>query len=135
MGRVYATPAEYESYTGQPAPANASRLLARASRLVDRHMVAALYDVDASGYPSDSDVRAAFRDATSAQVSVWAARDTASAGADTADLASTPWTSVKAGDLSFSRPSAPAATVDDTDLTAEAVEILQALSLEEVVWQ
>jgi hypothetical protein len=133
MGMVFATAAEYESYTGQPAPANAARLLARASRLISQETKAALYDVDASGYPSDPDVRRAFRDATSAQVSVWADRDAAAAGTSD-DLASTPWTSVKAGELSFSRPSAPEATSDDTKLTAEAVEILAELGLEQAVW-
>jgi hypothetical protein len=133
MGRVYATPAEYETYTGLPAPDNAARLLARASRLVDRHMVAALYDVDASGYPSDTDVREGFRDATAAQVAVWAARESAAEGSGD-DLAASPWTTVSAGGLSFTRQSAPTAPVNDTELTAEAVEILDALTLEQVVW-
>ncbi|MGW0550560.1 hypothetical protein [Streptomyces altiplanensis] len=133
MARVYATPVEYEAFTGQPAPANAARLLARASRFVDRAMRAALYDTDAAGYPSDTDVRVAFRDAASTQVSVWAKRDAAADGTG-GDLAASPWTSVKAGDLSFSRDSAPAASDEDTELCAEAAEILDALGLCRAVW-
>jgi hypothetical protein len=132
MARVYATAAEYESYTGQPAPANATRLLARASRLVSAATKAALYDADASGYPSDTDVRAAFRDATAAQVQVWADQESAASGGT--DPAAGPWTTVSAGSLSFSRQSAPTAVKDDTELTPEAAEILAELGLEQVVW-
>jgi hypothetical protein len=133
VARVYATPAELEAFTGETAPANAARLLARASRLVDRRMRAALYAVDASGYPADSDIRAGFRDATCVQVEAWVKRETA-AGGD--DPAAGPWTTVGAGGLNFSRPaeSVPVPVMDDTELTAEAVEILEGLALDEVVW-
>lgn len=132
-GRVFATVAEYEAYTGATAPANAGRLLARASRLVSAATRAALYDTDPAGYPSDEDVREGFRDATCAQVEVWAKRDAAASG-DVSDPAASPWTSVSAGGLSFSRQSAPVATADDTALTPEAAEILAELGLEQAVW-
>lgn len=127
MARVFATVEQLEAYTGQPAPDNAARLLARASRLVSRETKAALYDVDSAGYPSDTDIRDAFRDATCAQVDVWARREAAAADGD--DVAASPWTSVSAGSLSFSRQSAPTAPVDDDQLTTEAVEILAELDL------
>ncbi|MER8219694.1 hypothetical protein ABTZ58_03670 [Streptomyces sp. NPDC094143] len=133
MARVFATVEQYEAYTGTSAPANASRLLARASRLVSAATKAALYDTDASGYPSDPDVLEAFRDATCAQVEVWAKRDAAASG-DASDPAASPWTSISAGGLSFSRQSAPVATAEDTALTPEAAEILAELALEQVVW-
>jgi hypothetical protein len=97
-------------------------------------MRAALYSVDASGYPADSDIRAGFRDATCVQVEAWVDRETAAAGGD--DPAAGPWTTVGAGSLSFSRPaeSVPVPVPDDTELTAEAVEILEGLALDEVVW-
>ncbi|CAL9503835.1 hypothetical protein [Streptomyces sp. enrichment culture] len=133
MARVFATVAEYEAFTGTTAPANAARLLARASRLVSAATVAALYDTDPAGYPSDMDVREAFRDAVCAQVEVWAKRDAAAAG-ESEDPAASPWTSISAGGLSFSRQSAPVATADDTALTPEAAEILAEAGLEQVVW-
>ncbi|MFH9013969.1 hypothetical protein ACH4C6_21640 [Streptomyces sp. NPDC017943] len=133
MARVYATTAEYEAYTGTEAPAGAARLLARASRLVSAATKAAVYDTDPAGFPSDEDVREAFRDATCAQVEVWAKRDAAAAG-DASDPAASPWTSISAGGLSFSRQSAPVATAEDTALTPEAAEILAELNLEQVVW-
>ncbi|MES9804923.1 hypothetical protein [Streptomyces cinereoruber] len=134
MARVYATPEEYEAFTGTTAPANAARLLARASRLVDRAVVASLYDTDLSGYPADTDIRDGFRDATCVQVEAWVDRESAADGGD--DPAAGPWTSVSAGGLSFSRPaeSVPVPVPDDTVLTAEAVEILEGLGLEQVVW-
>lgn len=133
MARVYATVEELEEFTGQPAPANAARLLARASRLVDRALIAAVYDTDTAGYPQAPEVRTGLRDAVCAQVGVWAGREAAGAG-DGSDPAASPWTSISAGGLSFSRPSAPTAPVDDTALTPEAVEILEGLGLEQVVW-
>jgi hypothetical protein len=133
MARVFATVPEYEVYTGTTAPANAERLLARASRLVSAATKAAIYDTDPAGYPSDTDVRAAFRDATCAQVDVWAKRDAAASG-DVSDPAASPWTSISAGGLSFSRQSAPVATADDTALTPEAAEILAEAGLDQVVW-
>lgn len=133
MSRVYATAGEYEAFTGQPAPSNITRLLARASRLVSRDTKAAIYDVDASGYPSDTDIRAAFRDATSAQVAEWAKREAAVSG-DSDDPAAGPWTSISAGGLSFSRQSAPTSAAEDTELTPEAFEILADLDLCQVVW-
>ncbi|MFJ9657615.1 hypothetical protein ACIRPR_06555 [Streptomyces griseoflavus] len=133
MARVFATVAEYEAFTGTAAPANAGRLLARASRLVSAATKAALYDTDPAGFPSDTDVRDAFRDATCAQVEVWATRDAAAAG-ESEDPAASPWTSISAGGLSFSRQSAPVATADDTALSPEASEILAELGLETVVW-
>lgn len=133
MARVFATVEEYEAYTGTAAPANAGRLLARASRLVSAATVAALYDTDPAGYPSDTDVRDAFRDATCAQVEVWARRDAAAAG-EVDDPAASPWTSISAGGLSFSRQSAPVAVAEDTALTPEAAEILAEAGLERAVW-
>jgi hypothetical protein len=133
MARVFATAAEYEAYTGKTAPENVGRLLARASRLVSGATKAAIYDTDASGYPSDPDIREGFRDATCVQVEVWADRDAAET--DGADPAAGPWTSVSAGGLSFSRPaeSVPPSVAEDTKLTAEAAEILAELGLEQVV--
>ncbi|GAA2456962.1 hypothetical protein [Streptomyces macrosporus] len=127
MGRVYATTAELEAYTGKPAPANAARRLARASRLVDAAMVAAVYEVDADGYPAAPEARSAFREAVCVQVDAWAGRE-----AERAELG--PWTSVSAGPVSMSRPDAGARVEDDTALTAEAVEILEALNLPRTVW-
>jgi hypothetical protein len=132
MARVYATVPEYEAFTGTTAPANAARLLARASRLVSAATKAAIYDTDPAGYPSDSDVRKAFRDATCAQAEEWAKRD--AAAGDASDPAASPWTSISAGSLSFSRQSAPKVTAEDTELTPEAREILAELNLEQVVW-
>jgi hypothetical protein len=133
VSRIYATPAEYEAFTGQPAPTNAARLLARASRLVSRDTKAALFEADPAGYPTDPDIRDAFREATCAQVAEWARRE--SAAADGGDVTASPWTSVSAGSLSFSRQSAPATVSEDSTLCAEAVEILADLVLCQVVWQ
>lgn len=69
---AYATSADYESYTGQTAPADIERLLDRASEWLDTELLlGAVYDVDAAGLPTDTDVIAALRDATCAQVELW----------------------------------------------------------------
>lgn len=72
---AYATSGELATYTGAAAPADATRLLARASELVDDHIVTAVYDVNTSGAPTDAKVIAALRDATCAQVESWLTAD------------------------------------------------------------
>lgn len=127
MARVYATVAELSAFTGRPAPDNAERLLARASRLVDREMKSAVYEVDTAGMPTVPEVRAGFREAVCAQVDAWAKRE--------AEAAETgPWDTVSAGPISFGRSSRPTPVEDDVHLTAEAVEILEALSLPRTVY-
>lgn len=69
---AHATAAEYETYTGQTAPADIDRLLDRATELLDADvLLGAVYDIDENSLPSDADVIAAFRDATCAQVEYW----------------------------------------------------------------
>lgn len=65
--RVYATKADL----GDDPPANAERLIRRASRLADEHALTARYRVDGHGMPLDATVREAFRDAVVEQVRVW----------------------------------------------------------------
>lgn len=127
MARVYATVTELSAFTGRPAPDNAERLLARASRLVDAAMKAAVYEVDASGAPVVPEVRDAFRDATCAQADVWAGRE-----ASEAEIG--PWNTVSAGSVSMSRFTTPPSVADDTALTPEAAEILAGLGLPTAVW-
>lgn len=72
MARIYATSADYETYTGQTADDDTERLLARASAMLDGRVFRALrYRVDDNGLPTDSLVTAAFRDAVCAQVEWW----------------------------------------------------------------
>lgn len=66
----YATVAQLEAWTGTTAPADAERLLERASDLVDSR-VTAWYLTDNDGNPSDADVIEALMEATAAQVEFW----------------------------------------------------------------
>ncbi|MFI8200034.1 hypothetical protein ACIF6K_26520 [Streptomyces sp. NPDC085942] len=96
MPRVYATPEQLADATGQPAPADAVRLLTRASEDVDDALRTAVYDTDATGMPTDPDVRDALTAATCAQVEYVAAQggdDTGAAGQ---------WDSVSIGPVSMS---------------------------------
>ncbi|APD18540.1 hypothetical protein SEA_PICARD_9 [Streptomyces phage Picard] len=68
MPRVYATPDQLAAWTGTPAPADAERLLARASSDVDAALMCAVYDTTADGMPTDPAVVQALADATCAQV-------------------------------------------------------------------
>jgi hypothetical protein len=56
-------------------PEDLTRLLLRASELVDDYTRTAIYDVDDDDFPTDADVIAAFRDATCAQVEFWLTSD------------------------------------------------------------
>lgn len=71
---IYATPADLT--TGDlpwlpSAPANAGSLLRSASLLVYSATVAAFYNVDDTGLPTDATVLQAFKDATCVQVATW----------------------------------------------------------------
>lgn len=72
MADAYATDAHLTAWlpigTVVDEPA---RLLARASELLDGHVLATYTVDDVTGLPTDSDVAAALRDATCAQVEFW----------------------------------------------------------------
>jgi hypothetical protein len=72
---AYATDQELATYLGTDAPADADRLLERASEVIDDHTRTAIYDVDADDMPTDDDVKAAFCKATCAQVEFWLTSD------------------------------------------------------------
>lgn len=73
---AHATSQEYEDYTGATAPADIGLKLTRASRLVDKELLCAVYDVDDTGTATDAEVLAALRDATCEQVAAWVASGT-----------------------------------------------------------
>jgi hypothetical protein len=56
-------------------PEDLSRLLTRASELIDDYARTASYPTDVDDFPTDADDIAAFRDATCAQVEFWLAGD------------------------------------------------------------
>ncbi|MGD6750989.1 hypothetical protein [Streptomyces sp. BH105] len=99
MARIYATSAQYATYTGQAAPADIDARLARASRFLDSEVFRLCwYEADEDGYPANALVRGAFADAVCAQVQWWA---------ETGDELGTAgqWGSVKIGSVSLSGPS------------------------------
>lgn len=96
MPRVYATAADYETYTGETPPADIDRLLQAASLMLDTRVLAyCRYDVDDQGAPSDSDVAAAVGRAVCAQVFWWGevGDSTGAAGAG--------WASVSIGSVNL----------------------------------
>lgn len=85
--RTYATTGDLASFTGEAVPANAPRLLARATRLIDRVMVGALWDPvsEIDNRPQDARIAAAYRDAVCAQVGAWLEAGAGDPDADDAD--------------------------------------------------
>ncbi|AOD23813.1 hypothetical protein IM25_21360 [Rhodococcus sp. p52] len=69
---IYATPTDYEEWTGSPPPHNGSVLLREASGLVADACVADVYDTDSNGLPTNPWKLGALRDATCAQAAFWA---------------------------------------------------------------
>ncbi|MET9601097.1 hypothetical protein [Streptomyces sp. NPDC006459] len=92
----YATPEQLAAWTGQPAPADAERLLARAGEDVDSALLTAIYPVDEDGDPLDPEVRTALANATCAQVEFQLA------GGDDGTGAGGQWASVSIGPVSLS---------------------------------
>ncbi|MBC9714074.1 hypothetical protein H9Y04_16035 [Streptomyces sp. TRM66268-LWL] len=129
MRRVYATPEQLTAWTGQPAPTDAERLLARASEDVDTALLTACYPTDAAGMPTDPADIDALADATCAQVEYQLATGDDGTGA------AGRWDSVSIGPVSLSgRRQAPAAA-GDVDLAPRAHRALtRAGLLPGVIW-
>jgi len=73
---AYATYAQFMTFFGRTLPgttsqANVERMLLRASELMDDTVVAPFAVSSVTTLPTDADVDAAMRDATSAQVEFW----------------------------------------------------------------
>ncbi|MGW8876383.1 hypothetical protein [Streptomyces mirabilis] len=126
MGRVYATPEQV--WTGQP-PADADRLLARASEDIDDALLTAVYRTDSADMPTDPKVVTALAEAVRAQIEYWAATGDDGTGA------AGRWDSVSIGPVSLSgRKDAPAAA-GDVDLAPRAHRALtRAGLLPGVIW-
>lgn len=99
MTRIYATPDDLATYTGRPAPADAVRLLTRASQMLDSRVLRACWYVadPTTGIPTDLLVVAAFRDAVCAQVDWWQELG------DSTGAAGAGWGGVKIGSVDLSR--------------------------------
>lgn len=96
---TYATITDLADYI-DPIPDNAELLLARASRLVDRALMCAVYDVDGTGMPTDERIAGALRDATCEQVAAWVA------GGEDGTGAAGQYQSVSIGSVSLTRGAA-----------------------------
>lgn len=132
---VYATTEDLANWTGEEAPANATPLLRSASILVRGATRAALYDTDAAGKPSDTEVLQAFSDATCSQAAAWGAAgiDPTEQGVGLAAPAvvskSMGGRSVQYADLSGSVTIQQARAQAATQLCAEALAILAGAGL------
>lgn len=69
--RVYATTADLAYYLDAAPPADARRMLRRASERIEDLLLTAIYDVDTNHLPTDVGVQAALRNAVCAQVKWW----------------------------------------------------------------
>ena len=129
--RVYATPEQLTEWTGRPAPADAERLLKRASEDIDAALVAAVYATDAAGMPTDPAVVQALADATCAQIEFQ--QETGDTGTGAAGR----WGSVSLGPVSLSdRKDTPGGGGGgDVDLAPRAHRALRAAGLlPGVIW-
>ncbi|MEU4091999.1 hypothetical protein [Streptomyces sp. NPDC026673] len=128
-GRVYATPEQLAEWTGRPAPADAARLLARASQDIDDALLTAVYCTDADGMPTDSDVRQALADAVCGQV------EYQDATGDDGTGAAGRWGSVSVGPVALSDRRDAQAAPGDLDLAPRAARALRRAGLlPGVIW-
>jgi hypothetical protein len=114
--RVYATTADLANYLEAVPPANARRLLRQASADIEQATKTAIYDVDTNGFPTDTAVLAAMRDAVCAQVEWW--NETGDSLGVTGQ-----WGSVKIGSVSLDGRAGSAGT--GGQLAANAATILR----------
>lgn len=129
MPRVYATPEQLAAWTGQPAPADAEHLLARASADIDAALLCAFYRTNDAGMPTEPRVVQALADATCAQVEYQLATGDDGTGA------AGRWGSVSIGPVSLGdRRPAPQAS-GDVDLAPRAHRALMLAGLlPGVIW-
>ncbi|MFE7017560.1 hypothetical protein ACFVAQ_45075 [Streptomyces sp. NPDC057651] len=126
---AYATAAQLAAWMGQAAPADADRLLTRASEDIDDALLTALYRVDDEGKPTDPDIVEALADATCAQV------EYQQASGDDGTGAAGRWDSVSIGPVSMSGRSDTAHGPAGLDLAPRALRRLhRAGLLPGVIW-
>ncbi|MEU3917113.1 hypothetical protein [Streptomyces sp. NPDC029004] len=129
MGRVYATPEQLTAWTGQPAPTDADRLLARASEDIDDALLTAVYRTDVLGVPTDTKVIQALADAACAQVEYQLATGDDGTGA------AGRWGSVAIGPVSLGNRRDNPQAAGDVDLAPRAHRALtRAGLLPGVIW-
>lgn len=127
MARVYATSAEYLTYTGaSAAPSNINQLLADASRQLEATAFRyCWYKADTvTGMPTNALVLAAFRDAVAAQVQWW---DELGDSIGAAGV----WGSVKLGSAQLSRSatSVSGQAAPAREIAPKAMDALQSMDL------
>jgi hypothetical protein len=71
IGRSYATTGELAAYLRTAPPANAARVLPRATEVIDDLLLGGYWELTEDGMPSDTRVAAALRQAVCAQVEWW----------------------------------------------------------------
>lgn len=122
MARIYATSAQYVTYTGLAAPADIDARLAKASKFLDSKVFRLCwYEITAAtGLPSVTAVIEAFRDAVCAQVK-WGIDV-----GDTSGAAAVGWGTVEIGSVKLSR-SVTAVSGDDAPGRQIAPEVWDAL--------
>ncbi|NUK22068.1 hypothetical protein [Streptomyces lunaelactis] len=99
MARIYATSAQYVTYTGQTAPTDIAARLAQASRFLDSQVFRLCwYEADSeTGMPTNALVLAVFADATCAQAE-WGDEV-----GDTTGAAGAGWGNVSIGSVQLGR--------------------------------
>lgn len=120
MPQVYATRAELIGYAPAdvaakvPAEPEATRLLTSASKEIRRATTCAIYATDTDGYPTDTAVRQAFRDACCAQAVWWLQNPGQETG--TSDQYQT----VSIGSVTLSRRQGPTSSATSARLAPQA---------------
>lgn len=135
MALIYATSDDLSAWSGQTAPPNATQLLRRASGLVRKATATAFYATDTTGLPTDAGTLQAFKDATTAQASMWAAAGIDPTGGGVAVVA--PLRAKKIGSAALDYDTSASSSVTAysarsaaaVTLCIEAVDILQAAGI------
>lgn len=128
--RVYATASDYAEFTVATDLSDTAvvKLCRRASDVIDGLTRYARFDVDADGYPTDTDISRAFTRATCAQVEYWDPKDGDTTGHDV-DIsgARSNEGAVRIGSVTLGTTSSRESGTSrrDARVAPEAVEILQ----------
>ncbi|MFF4738783.1 hypothetical protein ACFY2W_23300 [Streptomyces sp. NPDC001262] len=126
LRRIYASPEQLTAWLGpgRPAPADAERLLVRASEDIDSALLTAIYAVDDDGDPLDPHIAQALADATCAQVEWQLATGDDGTGAGGV------WDSVSIGPVSLSGRASRTTGASGVELAPRADRALRRAGLE-----
>lgn len=130
MARIYATEADYQTFTGDLSATSSPALLRAASARIETALRGVLWDTDdETGLPADDDVAEAFKDAVCALVQYWD-----EIGDTTGSGATSQFQSATIGSASYTRAAGTAAPYKLPQTVVDILSAAELLSVDPIIY-